>query len=44
MVLYEEIKVGIVKQTYKVNYVIVDNKDKFYFIQSINTYVFNQSD
>ena len=42
MVSYEEIKVGIVNQTYKVNYVMEDGKDKPYIVQSINTYAFKQ--
>ena len=42
MVSYEEIKVGIVNQTYKVNFLTPEGKDKSYMIQSINTYAFKQ--
>lgn len=41
-VSYEEIKVGIVNQTYKVNYVMADGKEKSFIVQSINTYAFKQ--
>ena len=42
MVSYEEIKIGIVNQTYKVNYVLANGEYKSYIIQSINTYAFKQ--
>lgn len=42
MVSYEEIKVGIVNQTYKANYVVAGGQEKSYIIQSINTYAFKQ--
>lgn len=42
MVSYEEIKVGIVNQTYKANYVLANGNHKSYIIQSINTYAFKQ--
>ena len=37
---YEEIKVGNVNRTYKVNYLRNDGKDKSYIVQQVNTYVF----
>ena len=40
MLSYEEIKVGNVNKTYKVNFVHADGKKKSYIIQSVNTYVF----
>lgn len=40
MVSYEEIKVGNVNCTYKVNFTQADNREKSYIVQSINTYVF----
>lgn len=40
LVSYEEIKVGNVNRTYKVNFIQPDNKNKSYIVQSINTYVF----
>ena len=42
MVSYEEIKIGIVNQTYKVNYVSNSGIEKSYIVQSINTYAFKQ--
>lgn len=42
IVSYEEIKVGIVNQTYRVNYLLTNGKYKSYIIQSINTYAFKQ--
>ena len=42
MVSYEEIKIGIVNQTYKVNYMMASGEHKSYMIQSINTYAFKQ--
>lgn len=40
MVSYDEIKVGNVNRTYKVNFVNPDGTPKSYMIQSVNTYVF----
>lgn len=40
MVSYEEIKVGNVNRTYKVNFVNSDGFEKSYMVQSINTFVF----
>ena len=40
MVSYEEIKIGLVNQTYKVNYVMKDGMEKSFIVQSINTYAF----
>ncbi|MDD3409196.1 MAG: aminoglycoside phosphotransferase family protein [Eubacteriales bacterium] len=37
---YEEIKIGNVNQTYKVNYLRNDGKKKSYIVQAVNTYVF----
>jgi Ser/Thr protein kinase RdoA (MazF antagonist) len=37
---YEEIKMGNVNQTYKVNYLWSDGKAKSYIVQAVNTYVF----
>lgn len=42
MVSYEEIKVGIVNQTYKVNYMMASGDEKSFIVQSINTYAFKQ--
>ena len=42
MVSYEEIKIGLVNQTYKANYLMADGIEKSYMIQSINTYAFKQ--
>ena len=42
MISYEEIKVGLVNQTYKVNFVKPDGMPKSYMVQSINTYAFKQ--
>ena len=42
MISYEEIKVGIVNQTYKVNCLKPDGIGKSYIVQSINTYAFKQ--
>ena len=42
MTSYEEIKVGIVNQTYKVNFLLDDVTEKSYIVQSINTYAFKQ--
>lgn len=42
MTSYEEIKVGIVNQTYKVNFHLADANEKSYIVQSINTYAFKQ--
>ena len=39
---YEEIKVGNVNRTYKVNYLQPDGTPKSYLVQSVNTYVFRQ--
>ena len=37
---YEEIKVGNVNQTYKVNFLTPERQSKSYIVQSVNTYVF----
>lgn len=37
---FEEIKVGNVNHTYKVNYIRNDGKPKSYIVQRVNTYVF----
>ena len=42
MISYEEIKVGLVNQTYKVNFLKPDGMEKSYIVQSINTYAFKQ--
>ena len=42
MISYEEIKVGLVNQTYKVNFLKPDGMEKSYMVQSINTYAFKQ--
>ena len=42
LVSYEEIKIGLVNQTYKVNYVMEDGTGKSYIVQAINTYAFKQ--
>ena len=39
---YEEIKVGNVNHTYKVNYLRDDGKEKSYIVQQVNTYVFKK--
>lgn len=39
---YEEIKVGNVNQTYKVNYIRPDGRAKSYIIQAVNTFVFKK--
>ena len=39
---YEEIKVGNVNRTYKVNYLRPDGRPKSYMIQAVNTYVFKR--
>lgn len=39
---YEEIKVGNVNHTYKVNYLRPDGKAKSYMIQALNTFVFKK--
>ncbi len=39
-VSYEQIKMGNINQTYKVNYIGQDNVSKSYIVQKINTYVF----
>lgn len=39
---YEEIKVGNVNQTYKVNFLLDDGKKKSFMIQAVNTYVFKK--
>lgn len=39
---YEEIKVGNVNRTYKVNYLKEDGIKKSYIVQKVNTYVFAQ--
>ena len=36
----EEIKMGNVNRTYKVNYIRDDGKPKSYIVQRVNTYVF----
>lgn len=40
LVSYEEIKVGNVNRTYKVNFVNTDGREKSYIVQAVNTYVF----
>ena len=40
LVSYEEIKVGNVNRTYKVNFVNPDGREKSYIVQAVNTYVF----
>lgn len=35
---YEEIKMGNVNQTYKVNYLRSDGEAKSYIVQAVNTY------
>lgn len=37
---YEEIKVGNVNKTYRVNFLQEDGKRKSYIVQAVNTYVF----
>ena len=37
---YEEIKVGNINRTYKVNYKREDGKEKSYIVQAVNTFVF----
>ena len=37
---FEEIKVGNVNRTYKVNFIRDDGKEKSYIVQKVNTYVF----
>ena len=39
---YEEIKVGNVNRTYKVNYLRPDGRPKSYIIQAVNTFVFKK--
>ena len=39
---YEEIKVGNVNRTYKVNFTHVDGNPKSYILQAVNTYVFKK--
>lgn len=39
---YEEIKIGNVNRTYKVNFLHEDNKLKSYIVQQVNTYVFKE--
>ena len=39
---YEEIKIGNVNRTYKVNFLREDNKLKSYIVQQVNTYVFKE--
>ena len=40
---YEEIKVGNVNKTYRVNFLQEDGKRKSYIVQAVNTYVFQKS-
>ncbi len=40
MTSFEKIKVGLVNQTYKVNFILENGVEKSYIIQSINTYAF----
>ena len=40
LVSYEEIKVGNVNRTYKVNFINPDGREKSYIVQAVNTYVF----
>lgn len=40
MVSWEEIKIGNVNRTYKVNFVKPDGKEKSYMLQAVNTFVF----
>ena len=42
MVSYEEIKMGNVNRTYKVNFLQEDGSDKSYMVQRINTYAFKE--
>jgi len=39
---YEEIKVGNVNRTYRVNFVREDGREKSYIVQEVNTYVFKE--
>lgn len=42
LVSYEELKIGIINQTYKVKFRTENSTEKCYMIQSINTYAFKQ--
>lgn len=41
LICFEEISIGNVNSTYKVNYLCPDGTEKSYMVQDLNTYVFN---